>query len=55
MPVRSRMSSKRRTPLKTSRSTTTVHFSPRISMARPIVQVSMDQSRAAAAELITTG
>src|SRR5689334_19419756 len=43
MPVRTRMSSKRRMPLKTSRSTTTVHFSPRTSIARPIVHPSIDQ------------
>jgi hypothetical protein len=40
------MSSNRRMPLNTSRSTTTVHRSPRISIARPIGQFSTDQSRA---------
>ncbi len=41
------MSSKRRTPLKTSRSTTKVHRSPRTSMARPTVQLSVDHASAA--------
>jgi hypothetical protein len=36
------MSSNRRTPLKTSRSTTNVHRSPRISIARPTVQFSVE-------------
>jgi hypothetical protein len=44
--VRSRISSKRRTPLKTSRSTTSVHRSPRIAIASPIGQLSTDQSSA---------
>jgi hypothetical protein len=41
------MSSKRRTPLKTSRSTTKVHRSPSTSIARPTVQLSVDHARAA--------
>ena len=47
MPVCTRMSSKRRTPLNTSRSTTKVQRSPRIAIARPTVQFSTDQARAA--------
>ena len=43
MLVRIRMSSKRLMPLKTSRSTTKVHRSPRTDSARWIVQFSIDQ------------
>ena len=41
-----RMSSKRRTPLNTSRSTTKVQRSPRIAIARPTVQLSTEKARA---------
>src|SRR3712207_706512 len=46
MAVRWRMSSKRRTPLNTSRRTTNDHLSPKTCRARCTVQLSTDQSSA---------
>src|SRR4051794_16701906 len=52
MPLWRRMSSKRRTPLNTSRRTTNVQRSPRIVIVRPTVQLSADQARAGGAVLM---
>src|SRR5215471_4521290 len=49
MPLCRQMSSKRRTPLNTSRRTTNVQRSPRIAIVRPTVQFSVDQARAGGA------